>query len=292
MYKVPVIDDSPFKFKAVQRALEPNGFEVVDNHSNGQIGLLKRNEKFHKELYDKVNQGYTPTIEETIKLINTWLEYRHSQPCSNDRTRSIKEVFESREKQNIDINKLDDLMMAHEVKTINRNGIRFFNTDYNSDALYGLRDRVMIRYSLFDLTKIKVYTTAGEFLCIAKRVTATHPMAYHLGDIKDMQDFKHKIQKKKKLVNRTLKTIKKYLPKEDIKFLETQIAEENISEQNMQVIEIKKEPIILQDRLKPVFMNNYEQYEWLMKYGCTSVDERKWLQNYKTGDEYKLIYEQ
>ena len=182
-------------------------------------------------------------------------------------------------------------MMAHEVKTINRNGIRFLNTDYNSDALYGLRDRVMIRYSLFDLTKIKVYTTAGEFLCIAKRVTATHPMAYHLGDIKDMQDFKHKIQKKKKLVNRTLKTIKKYLPKEDIKFLETQIAEENISEQNMQVIEIKKEPIILQDRLKPVFMNNYEQYEWLMKYGCTSVDERKWLQNYKNSDEYKLIYE-
>jgi len=278
-------------FKEFQEEFEKLLPTYIGSSIKNKPAHLKRNEKFHKELYDKVNQGYTPTIEETIRLINTWLEYRHFQPCPNDRTRSIKEVFESREKQNIDVNKLDELMMAHEVKTINRNGIRFLNTDYNSDALYGLRDRVMIRYSLFDLTKIKVYTTAGEFLCTAKRVTATHPMAYHMGDVKDMQDFKHKIQKKKKLVNRTLKTIKKYLPKEDIKFLETQIAEENISRQETPVIEIKKEPIILQDRLKPVFMNNYEQYEWLMKYGCTSVDERKWLQNYKNSDEYKLIYE-
>ena len=72
-------------------------------------------------------------------------------------------------------------MMAHEVKTIHRNGIRFLNTDYYNDALYGLRDRVMIRYSLFDLTKIKVYSVKGEFICTAKRITSTHPMAYHLG---------------------------------------------------------------------------------------------------------------
>jgi putative transposase len=252
---------------------------------------LKRNEKLHRELYDKINQGYTPTIEETFQFINAWLNYRHSQPCPNDRSRSIKEVFDSRDRQNIDISKLDELMMAHEIKTINRNGIRFLNTDYNSDALYGLRDRVMIRYSLFDLTKIKVYTPRGEFLCNAKRVTGTHPMAYHMGNVKDMEDFRQKIQKQKKLTNRTLKSIKKYLPKEDIRFLETQMEQENFPEQEIPETEIKKEPVILQDRLKPVFMNNYEQYEWLMKYGCTSVDERRWLMNYKNSDEYRLIYE-
>jgi putative transposase len=279
-------------FKEFQEEFE----KLLPTYSGSSIenkpAHLKRNEKVHKELYDRINQGYIPTIEETIRFINAWLQYRHSQPCSNDRTRSIKEVFDSRGKQKIDISKLDELMMAHEIKTISRNGIRFLNTDYNSDALYGLRDRVMIRYSLFDLTKIKVYSTRGEFLCTAKRVTGTHPMAYHMGEIKDMEDFKQKIQKQKKLRNRTLKSIKKYLPREDIKFLETQIEQEHLAPQEMPVQEIKKEPIVLQDRLKPVFMNNYEQYEWLMKYGCTSVDERKWLQNYKTGDEYKLIYEQ
>ena len=46
MPKILVIDDSPFIFKAVKRALEPNGFEVVDNASNGQIGI---------EMYEKYN---------------------------------------------------------------------------------------------------------------------------------------------------------------------------------------------------------------------------------------------
>ena len=44
-------------------------------------------------------------------------------------------------------------------------------------------------------------------------------MAYHMGDVKDMEDFKQKIKKPQQLRNRTLRTIKKYLPKEDIKFL-------------------------------------------------------------------------
>ena len=250
---------------------------------------MKRNEKFHKELHDKVNQGYVPTIEETIQLINCWLDYHHSQPCPNVPGRTIKEVFESRERQNIDIHKLDNLMMAHEIKTIHRNGIRFLNTDYNNDALYGLRDRVMIRYSLFDLTKIKVYTTKGEFICTAKRVTGTHPMAYHLGDVKDKEDFIRKIKKPQQLRNRTLRTIKKFLPKEDIKFLETQMIDENLPPE--EYIAPPPTQIILPEKLRPVFMNQYEKYEYLMKNGCTFVEERKWLTDYKQSEEYKLIYE-
>lgn len=37
--KVLVIDDSPFIFKAVKRALEPKGIEVIDNALNGKDGL-------------------------------------------------------------------------------------------------------------------------------------------------------------------------------------------------------------------------------------------------------------
>jgi len=40
-------------------------------------------------------------------------------------------------------------------------------------------------------------------------------MAYHLGDVKDGEDFIQKIKKPAKLRNRTLRTIKKYLPKEE-----------------------------------------------------------------------------
>ena len=250
---------------------------------------MKRNEKLHKELYKKINQGYIPTVEETIRFIDAWLNYRHAQPCPNDRTRSIKQVFDGRIRQNIAVNVLDELMMAHEVKTINRNGIRFLNTDYNSDALYGLRDRVMIRYSLFDLNKIKVYSIKGEYLCTARRVTGSHPMAYHFGDVKDREDFIQKIKKPKQLRNRTLRTIKKYLPKEDVKFLETQMIEETVPKE-IPPEGTKKEPIAIPEKLSPVFLNNYERYEWLMENGCTSSEERKWLENYMNSDEYQMIY--
>lgn len=37
--KVLVVDDSPFIFKAVKKALEPKGFELVGHGENGKQGL-------------------------------------------------------------------------------------------------------------------------------------------------------------------------------------------------------------------------------------------------------------
>lgn len=114
-------------------------------------------------------------------------------------------------------------------------------------------------------------------------------MAYHLGDVKDQEDFIQKIKKPQKLRNRTLRTIKNYLPKEDIKFLETQMIEDAIP-QEIPPEEKKKEPIAVPEKLRPMFLNNYERYEWLMENGCTSPEERKWLRDYKNSDEFIMIY--
>ena len=96
---------------------------------------------------------------------------------------TVAEVLEARKMQNIDISQLDDLMLATEVKTILRNGIRFLNCDYFDERLYGFKSKVLIKYNLFDLTHIKVYTLKGEFLCTAERVTETHPMTKLLGTV-------------------------------------------------------------------------------------------------------------
>ena len=61
---------------------------------------------------------------------------------------------------------LNDLMIKTETRTINKHGITFFGMHYRSEVLLGIRDMVNIRYSLFDLTKIFVYSTKGEFLYI------------------------------------------------------------------------------------------------------------------------------
>ena len=99
-------------------------------------------------------------------MIDMWLSFKNSQPCPNAPDKTIMDVLEGRKRQNIDINTLDDLMLATEVKTIQRNGIRFLNCDYFDERLYGFKSKVLIKYNLFDLTSIKVFTPKDEYLNI------------------------------------------------------------------------------------------------------------------------------
>ena len=110
-----------------------------------------RNEKLHRSWHNE----FIPTIEETIKMIDMWLNFKNSQPCPNAPDKTIAEVLSERKRQNIDINTLDDLMLATEVKTIQRNGIRFLNCDYFDERLYGFKSKVLIKYNLFDLATLR-----------------------------------------------------------------------------------------------------------------------------------------
>ena len=250
---------------------------------------LKRNEKFHSEIHTE----FTPTIQQTIQMINSWLEYKNSLPCPNDRTRSIKEMLDSIERQEINPRELDDLMMAQEIKTITSQGIRFLKADYYNDALYGLRQKVIIKYSLFDLSHINVYTTNGKFLCRADRITLTHPLAHYTGEIKDVEDYKQKIQKQKQLKNRTIKACKEFLNIEDLEILECELLEEkeNIQTNNpphpTPLPQGAREQFKYNPAVKPLFKTSRERYEYLMEYGCICNNDRVWLMAYKDSKEYK-----
>lgn len=247
---------------------------------------LRRNEKFHSEIY----QEYTPTIQQTIQMINSWLEYENSLPCPNDKSKTIKEMLDSIERQEINLRELDDLMMAQEIKTITSQGIRFLKADYYNDALYGLRQKVIIKYSLFDLSYINVYTISGKFLCRADRSTLTHPLAHYTGEVKDIEDYKQKIQKQKQLKNKTIKACKEFLNIEDLEILECEIEEkeETLPLPIIPKIEIKKEkPKKYNPAVKPLFKTSRERYEYLMEHGCTCNDDRVWLIAYKESKEFK-----
>ena len=264
-------------FLEMQESFEKLLPSYIGTSIENKPARLRRNEKFHSEIH----QEFVPTIQQTIQMINSWLEYKNSLPCPNDRTRSIKEMLDSIERQEINPRELDDLMMAQEIKTITSQGIRFLKTDYYNDALYGLRQKVIIKFSLFDLSYINVYTTSGKFLCRADRITLTHPLAHYTGEIKDIEDYKQKIQKQKQLKNRTIKACKEFLNIEDLKILECEIdeAEEIYLPPK---IEVKKEkPEKYNPAVKPLFKTSRERYEYLMEYGCTSNDDRVWLASYK-----------
>ena len=259
-------------FKEFQEGFEKLMPSYVGSSIINKPAYLKRNEKFHSNLHN----DYIPTIEETIKMIDMWLKFKNSQPCTNAPNMTIAEVLENRKKQNIDINTLDDLMLATEVKTIQRNGIRFLNCDYFDERLYGLRGKVLVKFNLFNLTSVKVFTPKGEYLCTAGWVTETHPMAKLLGTVEDLEDYKQKIQKQQKLRRKTINLVKQYLSNEEVKFIEYKMDEPK---------EVEFKPH--SNSLQTLFKNNSEKYEYLIKYDPSNI----WIAEFKNTEEYKLLYE-
>ena len=270
-------------FKEFQEGFEKLMPSYVGSSIINKPAYLKRNEKFHSNLHN----DYIPTIEETIKMIDMWLKFKNSQPCTNAPNMTITEVLENRKKQNIDKSLLDDLMLATEVKTIQRNGVRFLNCDYFDERLYGLRGKVLVKYNLFDLTNVKIFTPKGEYLCTAERVTETHPMAKILGTVEDLEDYKQKIQKQQKLRRKTINSVKKLLTNDEMKFLECHsefISESVLQEPLNQVQDIKFKPH--SNSLQTLFKNNSEKYEYLIK----NDPNNPWISEFKKTKEYELLY--
>ena len=281
-------------FKEFQEGFEKLMPSYVGSSIINKPAYLKRNEKFHSNLHN----DYIPTIEETIKMIDMWLKFKNSQPCTNAPNMTITEVLENRKKQNIDKSLLDDLMLATEVKTIQRNGVRFLNCDYFDERLYGLRGKVLVKYNLFDLTSVKVFTPKGEYLCTAERVTETHPMAKILGTVDDLEDYKQKIQKQQKLKRKTINSVKKLLTNDEIKFLEchSEFISESATPETLKQVQgdIKFKPhsngvqkINNGEKSLPIFKNNSEKYEYLIKHNPSDT----WIAKFKQTKEYKLLYE-
>ena len=263
-------------FKEFQEGFEKLLPSYVGSNIQNKPAYMMRNEKLHKQLHN----DFVPTLDETIKKIDMWLNFKNSQPCPNAPNKIIAEILESRKRQNIDINLLDDLMLATEVKTIQRNGIRFLNCDYFDERLYGFKSKVLIKYNLFDLTSIKVYTTKGEYLCMAERVTETHPMTKLLGTVTDFEDYKQKIVKQRKLHKKTINAVKEYFSNDDVKYLEPKMIEENSNPVQKEFKERSK-------GIQKIFKNNSEKYEYLIK----NNPNDKWITGFKQTKEYRLLYE-
>lgn len=252
---------------------------------------MNRNEKLHLQIHQNQTGGKIPTVQEAIKYINCWLEFHNQKPCPNDRSRSIQEMLDSVQRQDINKSALDYLMMKTEGRTINKHGITFLNMHYRSEAILGLRDEIYIRYSLFDLSKVHVYSAKGEFLCVAHRVQKVHPMARVLGTVKDMEEYNQAYKKQQQIKSRLIKKVKQRFKTEEIPLLEIEPDPilEMIEEEPKPKKERKKTPRE-QQMNRPFFNSDYEKFEWLMSNGTTNQEDRKWLVNYMRSDEYIDLY--
>jgi len=172
--------------------------------------------------------------------------------------------------------------MKTEVRTINKHGITFLGLHYRSDIL-------------FDLSKIHVYSMKGEFICVAHQVEKVHPMVNHLGTVRDMEEFKQKIQKQRRQFNKAKKEFLKYYPTEDAEVLEIEKDEPIIEIEKFEQNKIPQKRHLTEREIQmniPIFSSNYEKYEWLMQHGCTNQQQRIWLADYIRSEEYQNLYEE
>lgn len=283
------------KAKPIERLFREmqDSFEVLmPSYTGSSIikkpAYLKRNEKLHKSIHNPI----VPTIAQVIEVLNQWLHsYHYIQPCPNMKNLTIGEVLENGKGKGVNIETLDDLMMAHEIKKIYRNGIMFFKDNYYSEELYGYRGNVIIKYSLFDLNYIKVFKPNGEFMCIAKRVEPVHPMANYLGEPKDIEDLKQKNKIKKQLEKRTEQEYINYLKRNQIQIplLVNDLPEKRKNDEIKQFI-IEEKNKIKTKNSSGYFQRRFEKYEYLLTKEKLTKNEQDWINEYKLTDEYNDIY--
>ena len=117
-----------------------------------------------------------------------------------------------------------------------------------------------------------------------------------MGDIKDIEDYKYKIEKQAKLRRKTIKAVKEHFRLEDIDLIEKELIEIPQKEEVIEVkpIETKEQKFIPKLKTsivsRPIFTNNFERYEWHMQNGCIGNEDREWLKNYIQSNEFKEIY--
>ena len=249
---------------------------------------LKRNEKLHKSLY-KVN---VPTLEQVVNFIGNWVQkYHYEQPCPHIAGETIGKVLESGKGDGVNIETLDDLMMVREIKKIYRNGILFLKNNYYDEALFGYKKEVIIKYSLFNLSSIKVYKLNGEFICEAKRIEPIHPLANYLGEVKDIEELKQKTRIKKKLEKQTEQEYINQIKRNQV---HTPLLTMDLIEKQEEVeindfkLAIKEE--IQADDFNGCFNTRFEKYEYLMKQDKLTKKEQEWILEYKSTSEYEQIY--
>jgi putative transposase len=146
---------------------------------------MMRNEKLHQAVHQKKYGGWVPTIEEAQVIINGWFAEYGQRTHEGLKGLCPADVFTSGKGPGVDPEALRHLMLSMEIGHIRRNGIPFLTRDYYAPELYGLRDRVLVKYDLSDLSHVLVFDITGKrFICRAEARQAVHPIARIAGTTK------------------------------------------------------------------------------------------------------------
>ncbi|MBW1666747.1 MAG: Mu transposase C-terminal domain-containing protein [Deltaproteobacteria bacterium] len=269
---------------------------------------MLRNERLHKKIHEKKYGGWVPTIEEANRIIAGWVAEYARRPHRGLKGLCPIEVWEAGKGPGVDERALRFLMMSMEPKAPpGRNGIRFMGRNYYDEALYGYKERVMIRYDLEDLSRIYVYEQKGSrLLCEAEAVEPVHPMAKLTGQKEDLALVKMGIERKRKLQKTTETVARSYVEsapslvaiperakegpgrKKKPRALARAEAERIEAEASrMKVLELKPK------KQEPVYMSEPDRYEALLERECRgeelSLDDMQFMRYFEKTKTFRQL---
>ena len=276
----------------------------IGNNVTRKPAYMKRNEKEMRAIHN----DWVPSFEEAVQIVERFRQFLGAQACPRVEGKTIIEAFEEGRGPGINADELDDLMLVSETRLIRQNGIRFLNAEYYNDNLFGLKEKAVIKYSLFDLSKVKVYTTGGQFLGIAERWEPMNPVVNYIEDPKDMAHYQFLMRKQKGLLRDTFKDVRRIKGVDNYSLIEITpriVKKLEHADIALPPIEMRipiealhtgdspestASPVIL-GQSPPFFREMYERYDYLMQTGINSEEDRRWIEDYKKSEEYRMLYE-
>lgn len=197
-------------FNEFVKSCPPLVSSYVGNCIQNKPAHLLRNEKFHKKLHEN---DEIPTIEKAKEIINAWLEF-YRQKCKKRSGLTIKEYVEKYKGEGVNPDLLDELLMVSAIRTVNRSTIRLFNREYESPALFGKTGKFLVKYSMNDISQIKVYSIKGEYVGIAKAIQTVKAFCETQEDLYSLRE---ELKKQKAQMNFTKKKTRALIGKRGFK---------------------------------------------------------------------------
>lgn len=267
----------------------------------------RRNEKFALSLHDP----YVPKVEEANEIIRAWRDAYAQRPSRGRDGLKPIDIFNAEKGPGVDPAELYYLMMESKERIVGRNGITWLGRHWYHKSLYGLKDIVVIRYSLFDLSQIYVFYK-NELLCAATPFERIHPMASESENPKDMEAVKQVNRLQRKVENGTKKIIRLLNSRTaaDIDWSRCKAVEA----ETIQKIEEARKPKVIEvspfiegvdyknqqeprPKYKPPkqwqgYYEYWERYEYHLKQdpGALSQEDEEFIAWYKQSDEFKRVY--
>jgi putative transposase len=263
---------------------------------NDRPPYLRRNEKLAKQLHD----NWVPTVDDVFNIMLQWREEYIDERRPRRQGLTARQMFNEGRGAGLDPMALCFLMMAVEVKSVRRRRFTFAGIDWEGPCLYGYHGKILIRYSLSDLSKIYVFDTNDRYMGTVTQCCKADP-------IKDWQAAK-RIAAERRGFKRDTKEFAALLVggRKNPDLIEYVEAEEAKKPQNRMISPFPESedtrtlPVLpdstaatgegnMDGPSRPRWKYDYEKYDWLMEQAAITADDRKWIEEYRASSSlYKF----